>query len=255
MGLGSRCSAESPYHKVLPLQQLSFTDRLRAVESRMRLAVERAGRKRSDVKLVAVSKKFSAEAIRRAYDSGLRDFGENYVQEFAQKQPALADLRDARFDLIGHLQSNKARLASQLFRVIQTVDSVKTLERLDAAATEGKRPLEILLEIKLSDEPAKTGASPEQIPDLILTASRCRSLTLTGLMTIPPWSKDAELSRPYFQQLAQFGQQYGLPELSMGMSDDFEVAIEEGATIIRVGTALFGPRPKPLPAEATPSIS
>lgn len=255
MGLGSRCSDQSPYDKVLPLQQLSFTDRLRAVESRMHLAVERAGRKRSDVKLVAVSKKFSAEAIWQAYDSGLRDFGENYVQEFAQKQPALADLEGARFHLTGHLQSNKARVASQLFRVIQTVDSVKTLERLDAAATEDKRPLDILLEIKLSDELSKTGASPEQIPDLILAASRCRSLTLTGLMTIPPWSENPELSRPYFRQLAQVGQQYGLRDLSMGMSGDFEVAIEEGATIIRVGTALFGPRPKPLPTEATPSIS
>lgn len=177
------------------------------------------------------------------------------MQEFAQKQPAVTDLGDAQFHLIGHLQSNKARIASQLFHVIQTIDSVKTLERLDAAATGGKRTLQILLEIKLSDEAAKTGASPEQIPDLVSAATRCRSVTLSGLMTIPPWSDNPELSRPYFRQLARLGQQHGLPQLSMGMSGDFEVAIEEGATIIRVGTALFGPRPKPSPAEAAPRVS
>jgi PLP dependent protein len=194
---------------------------------------------------VAVSKKFSAAAIRDAYGAGVRDFGENYVQEFAEKHPELQDLNDARFHLIGHLQSNKARLACELFKVIQTADSVKLLRRLDAAAAESNTIPEILIEVKLSEEENKSGARPEELPSLMDAAATCTHLNLSGLMTMPPWSTDAEQSRPYFQELARLAQQYELPKLSMGMSGDFEVAIEEGATIIRVGTALFGPRPKP----------
>jgi pyridoxal phosphate enzyme (YggS family) len=192
-----------------------------------------------------VSKKFSAERIREAYLAGLRDFGENYVQEFASKKPQLEEWADARFHLIGHLQSNKARLAAQLFDVIQTADSPKTIERLNTASAEHGDTKEVLLEIKLSHEENKTGAGPEQIPELLAAASRCAQLRVTGLMTIPPWSEDAELSRPYFRQLALLAQEHGLTQLSMGMSNDFEVAIEEGATIVRVGTALFGLRPRP----------
>jgi PLP dependent protein len=209
------------------------------------MAAERSGRKRSDVVLVAVSKKFSARRIREAYGAGLREFGENYVQEFATKRPELQDLAGARFHLIGHLQSNKVAQACELFDVIQTADSVKLLERIDRAAGERGVETEVLLEIKLSDEAAKTGADPAQIPDLLQRSARCSNLRVTGLMTMPPWSTDAEQSRPYFQRLAQLGREYGLPKLSMGMSNDFEVAIEEGATLIRIGTALFGTRPKP----------
>lgn len=218
---------------------------MHAVENRIQEASARSGRKRSDIKVVAVSKKFSAGYIREAYNSGLSDFGENYVQEFAGKKAALADLQGAQFHLIGHLQSNKARVACELFDVIQTVDSVKVLQSLAKAAQISSKQLEVLLEIKLSDEANKTGAMPDQIPELLATAQGCPQLKLSGLMTIPPWSENAELSRPFFRRLSELASHYELPELSMGMSGDFEVAIEEGATIIRIGTAFFGPRPKP----------
>lgn len=194
---------------------------------------------------MAVTKKFSAQAIRDAYRAGLREFGENYVQEFAEKRPELEDEAEARFHLIGHLQSNKARAASSLFQVIETADSARLLERLNAAALERNARMEVLLEIKLSAEQSKTGALPQEIPSLLEAAADCPQLDLSGLMTMPPWSENAEHSRPYFQQLAQLARRYELPKVSMGMSGDLEVAIEEGATIVRVGTALFGPRPKP----------
>ena len=183
-----------------------------------------------------------------AYRAGLRDFGENYVQEFAEKKPLLHDMPDARYHLIGHLQSNKARLAADLFEVIQTADTAKLLMRLDAAAQEGERSLDITLEIKLGNEESKMGAEPKDISALLEAASRCPRLHIRGLMTIPPWSDDPEHSRPYFQKLARFAREHQLRELSMGMSGDFEVAVEEGATIIRIGTALFGARPKPVSA-------
>jgi PLP dependent protein len=217
---------------------------LAVVEDRIRQASERSGRQRSDVTLVAVSKKFSALQILEAYQAGIRHFGENYVQEFADKITNLKDLSDARYHLIGHLQSNKARLACDLFQVIETADSPKILERLNGCVTEPKK-LEVLLEIKLSDEASKTGAAPDQIPALLAAAKNCAHIEVTGLMTIPPWSEDPEESRPYFRKLAELARQHALAELSMGMSADFEVAIEEGATILRVGTALFGRRPKP----------
>lgn len=190
-------------------------------------------------------------AIRSAYDAGLRNFGENYVQEFQEKRRELSDLPGGRFHLIGHLQSNKARIACELFDVIQTADNPKLLRRLDASASEMGRVMDVLLEVKLSGEERKTGASPGDIPLLLETAAECSSLSVDGLMTIPPWSEDAEKSRPYFQQLTKLARQYGLRSISMGMSNDFEVAIEEGATTIRVGTAIFGRRPaitKPLPS-------
>ncbi len=181
-----------------------------------------------------------------AYRAGLRDFGENYVQEFADKKPLLRDMPDARFHLIGHLQSNKARVAADLFQVIQTADSPKLLMRLETAARESDRQLDVTFEIKLGNEESKMGASPEEVPALLQAAEQCPHLRIRGLMTIPPWSEDPELSRPYFKQLALLAREHGLPDLSMGMSGDFEVAIEEGATIIRIGTALFGARPKPV---------
>jgi pyridoxal phosphate enzyme (YggS family) len=233
------------YDEELALEVSTIEARLHAVESRIQSALQRARRQRSEITLVAVSKKFSAERIREAYQAGLREFGENYVQEFAEKRPQLQDVPEARFHLIGHLQTNKARPAVELFDVIETADSPKLLQRLDAAAAAAQRRSEVLLEIKLSQEASKSGASPDDIPRLLQAAAACSHLQLSGLMTMPPWSDDAELSRPYFKRLAALALRHKLPKLSMGMSHDFEVAIEEGATIIRVGTALFGARPKP----------
>jgi pyridoxal phosphate enzyme (YggS family) len=229
----------------LPLEGSNFESRLQAVEERIESALTRAHRQRSEITLVAVSKKFSAERIREAYSAGLRCFGENYVQEFAEKRPQLRDIAEARFHLIGHLQTNKARLAVELFDVIETADSPKILQRLNAAAAEKQRLLDVLFEIKLSEEESKSGARPEDIPALLAAAATLPKIRVSGLMTMPPWSEDAERSRPIFRQLAGLASKHSLPMLSMGMSNDFEVAIEEGATIIRVGTALFGPRPKP----------
>jgi len=211
----------------------------------MRNAAQRAGRERQSITLIAVSKKFPAAHLALAYRAGLREFGENYVQEFAEKRPALAELKDARYHLIGHLQSNKARLACELFQVIQTIDSAKVLRRLDVAAAERSETIEGMIEVKLSGEESKSGAAPNEIPALLDAAAACAHVNLSGLMTMPPWSEDPELSRPYFRQLANLARQYNLPHLSMGMSGDLETAIEEGATIVRVGTALFGKRPKP----------
>lgn len=231
------------YDRVLPLEGPSFESRLQAVEDRIQHALQASGRKRPDITLVAVTKKFSATRIREAYAAGMRHFGENYVQEFAGKRSELEGLDAARFHLIGHLQTNKARLASEIFHTIQTVDSSKLLQRLDGVAD---RDLEVMFEIKLSEEQSKTGADPSMLPELMETAAQCKRVRVSGLMTVPPWSEDPEQSRPYFRRLAELGKQYGLPQLSMGMSGDFEVAIQEGATVIRVGTALFGPRPKPV---------
>jgi hypothetical protein len=216
------------------------------VEERIRSAARRSGRSFADITLVAVSKKFSASAMVEAYACGMRHFGENYVQEFAAKRPELTGLHDATFHLIGHLQSNKTNQACGLFRVIHTIDSPKLLQRLDAAASDQNISLEALLEIKLSDEETKSGTEVTELPRLLDAAGRCRTVKVVGLMTMPPWSEDAELSRPYFRRLAELARNNGLPQLSMGMSNDFEVAIEEGATLIRVGTALFGKRPKPI---------
>jgi PLP dependent protein len=194
---------------------------------------------------VAVTKKFSAVRIREGYQCGLRDFGENYVQEFAAKRPQLQELSEARFHLIGHLQSNKAALAIQLFDAIQTVDSLKLLERLDRALDGTGRRMRVLIELKLAQEASKTGTDPANLPEILEAAERCKHVEVAGLMAVPPWSRDPEESRPYFRTLARLAAQYSLPQLSMGMSNDFPAAIEEGATIVRVGTALFGARPKP----------
>ena len=218
---------------------------LELVEERIQNAAKHCGRDRAAITLVAVSKKFPAERIREAYQAGLREFGENYVQEFASKYPKLVGLPDARFHLIGHLQSNKSRIAANLFQVVQTVDSVKLMERLDAAAAEQRIKLEVLIEVKLSGEENKSGTAPASLRELVESAGRCSNLQLTGFMTMPPWSEDPEHSRPYFQRLAALAEEFHLPKLSMGMSGDLEVAIEEGATLVRVGTALFGKRPKP----------
>jgi len=222
-----------------------FAQRLATVEDRIQKAAERSGRGRGSITLLAVSKKFPAERLAAAYHAGLREFGENYVQEFADKSPALTRLSGARYHLIGHLQSNKTRIACELFQVIQTVDSAKLLNRLNQSAGERGATIEAMIEVKLSNEESKSGADPALIPALLAASAACPNISLTGLMTMPPWSEDPEHSRPYFRQLAALAREYHLPKLSMGMSGDLETAIEEGATIVRVGTALFGKRPKP----------
>jgi pyridoxal phosphate enzyme (YggS family) len=215
-------------------------ERLDQVEERIQNAARRAGRKREEITLIAVTKKFPPEVTREAYELGLRCFGENYVQEFERKHPALTDLTGVEYHLIGHLQSNKSRIAGEMFQVIETVDSEKLAKRLD----QSNRPLEVMIEVKLSHEESKEGAAPEELPALIAAIRACPNLHLTGLMTMPPWCDDPEVTRPYFRRLAALAREHGLAKLSMGMSHDLEAAIEEGSTHIRVGTALFGPRKK-----------
>ena len=215
-------------------------EKLQQVEERIAKALARSKRKREEITMLAVTKKFPAEVMREAYDAGLRDFGENYVQEFDEKRSGLTACDRARFHLIGHLQSNKSKKAAEIFDVIQTVDSAKLARRLN---DEGKR-LDVMIEVKLSAEEAKAGAAPEEVPALIEAIHGCANLNLLGLMTMPPWSDDAEPSRPYFARLRELAAANQLTGLSMGMSHDLEVAIEEGATIVRIGTALFGPRKK-----------
>ncbi len=218
----------------------TLRDRLTAVRDRMARAADRARRDPGGILLLAVTKVFPADVIREAYDLGLREFGENYVQEFEGKAPAVADLENVRFHLIGHLQSNKSRKAAELFHTIQTVDSAKLARRLDEAG----KPLDVMLEVKLSEEDAKSGADPAGLPDLIAAVRACPHLNLLGLMTMPPWSDDPEAARPIFRQLRELAQTHKLRQLSMGMSHDLETAIEEGSTCVRVGTALFGKRKK-----------
>jgi pyridoxal phosphate enzyme (YggS family) len=207
---------------------------------RISSAAARAHRDPASVRLLAVTKVFGPEAVREAYGLGLREFGENYVQEMERKSPVLADLSDARFHLIGHLQSNKTKKAAQIFAAIDSVDSVKLAARLDAEST----PLDVMIEVKLSEEDSKSGAAESDVPAIVDAIRASSYLTLRGLMTVPPWSEDPELSRPYFARLRELAARHSIPELSMGMSNDLEVAIEEGATWVRVGTALFGRRKK-----------
>ena len=215
-------------------------DRLAAVQERIAAAAARGHRDVADIHLLAVTKVFPASAILDAYELGLRDFGENYVQEFEGKAPQLIGLTDARFHLIGHLQSNKSRRAAELFQVIQSVDAAKLARRLG----EAERPLDLMIEVKLSTEGSKSGAATTDVRQIVDACRAAPNLRLLGLMTVPPWSENAEESRPYFARLREIAAEHGLRELSMGMSNDMEVAIEEGATWVRVGTALFGRRKK-----------
>jgi pyridoxal phosphate enzyme (YggS family) len=218
----------------------SLAARLARVRERMENACARAARDPAAVRLLAVTKIFGPEAIREAWVLGLRDFGENYVQEMERKAPAVADLAEVRFHLIGHLQSNKSKKAAQLFSSIDSIDSTKLALRLNTESI----PLDVMIEVKLSAEEAKTGADPAEVPAIVDAIRSSQHLKLVGLMTVPPWSEDAETSRPYFARLRELAGRHAIPQLSMGMSNDLEVAIEEGATWVRVGTALFGRRKK-----------
>ncbi len=221
---------------------------LEKVRERIAAAASRSGRHADEVTVVAISKTFPPTAIREAYEAGIRHFGENRVQEWESKQPQLADLRDATCHLVGHLQSNKARRAAILFHAIDSVDSIALAERLARARAEGSRKLDVLIEVRLALEETKSGVTPDALPALAEAILGWPELDLRGLMAIPPFFEAAEKSRPYFRRLRELRDGLAarlgtaLPELSMGMSHDFEMAIEEGATQIRVGTALFGPR-------------
>jgi PLP dependent protein len=215
-------------------------ERIEAVRERIDAATARARRRAGDVQLLAVTKVFPVDAILEGYEAGLRDFGENYVQEFEGKAPAVSGLAGARFHLIGHLQSNKSKKAAELFQAIHTVDSAKLARRLGEAGVS----LDVFVEVKLSHEETKAGAGPAEVAEIVEAVRAAGNLRLLGLMSVPPWSEDAEASRPYFAKLREMAERFGLQGLSMGMSNDMEVAIEEGATCVRVGTALFGRRVK-----------
>ena len=218
------------------------------VRERIARAAQHAGRRAEEITIVAVTKTHPAETILAAYQAGLRHFGENRVQEFESKTPALTNLT-ASWHLIGHLQSNKAARAARLFNRIDSVDSLSLAQRLDAAAAAENKKLGVLIEVHLSDETTKSGVSEADLPALAESVSTFPNLQLRGLMTIPPFFEQPEAVRPFFRKLAELREKVSrriaklLPILSMGMSHDFEIAIEEGATEIRPGTALFGARP------------
>ena len=226
-----------------------IAERLAEVRQRLARAVERAGRPPEDVRLLAVSKTFSLEHVRAAVAAGQADFGENRVQEALQKIDGTADLK-IRWHLIGTLQSNKARKAASSFSAIHSVDSVKLLKQIDTAAADSSCRPELLVQVDLAGEATKHGIPPEGAKDIVRAGSRCRAARVVGLMTIPPYFDDPETARPYFARLRDLrdtllkeGLEPGLVrELSMGMSHDFDIAVQEGATIVRLGTAIFGTR-------------
>jgi PLP dependent protein len=233
---------------------MSISANIAQVRRRIAEAARRAGRNPAEISLMAVSKTQPTERIREAYDAGLRLFGENRVQEFAGKAEALRDLRDSEWRMIGHLQGNKAAKAAELFSAVESVDSLRLAERLNAAAQELGKKLAVLVEINVGGESAKSGAGAEseELQELLQGAAGLEHLEFRGLMTVPAFSEDPQLARPYFRKLRELRDQIasrglpgvGMQELSMGMSHDFEVAIEEGSTCVRVGTAIFGEREK-----------
>ena len=239
-GLSSRCPE---------FRMSNIGDNLAKVQERIDSACRRTGRRLEDVKLVAISKTFPVERIREAYDAGLRDFGENRVQEAAAKRPALSDLT-VTWHLVGHLQTNKAKHARELFHWVHSIDSERVAQKLDQSAVCGGERLQVLLEVNLGDEPSKFGAGGEEVLRLAEHVSRLETLELRGLMIIPPFFEEAERVRPFFRRLREVAQtvsaarlhNVSMDHLSMGMTHDFEIAIEEGATIVRVGTGIFGAR-------------
>lgn len=227
----------------------TINERFEDVRARIKAAAEKAGRATADVKLIAISKTHSAAAVREGLAAGVTDLGENRVQEAEIKINEIG--RDAvRWHLVGHLQTNKARRAVELFDVIHSVDSVALVEKLERLCVETeRRELQVLVQIDLAGEQTKSGVDSASLADLLTALARCDRVRLIGLMTLPPFFEDPECTRPFFRALRELrdelqaqGQFRGAGELSMGMSHDFEVAIEEGATMVRVGTAIFGER-------------
>ncbi|WP_394846497.1 YggS family pyridoxal phosphate-dependent enzyme [Pendulispora brunnea] len=222
-----------------------IAERLADIQARVEQAARAAGRDPKSVRLIAVSKKMPPEAIREAYAAGQRLFGENYAQELAAKADALADLSDIEWHFIGHLQSNKARLVAPRARVVHTVDSASLAKELARRAEAAGRTLEVLVEVNVSGEPQKHGIVASELAEVLAGVRAFPTLSVRGLMTVPP-EGDLDVARQVFETLASLRNLHGgpavLPELSMGMSGDFETAIAAGATIVRVGTAIFGAR-------------
>jgi len=225
---------------------------LNAVRVRIGAAARRAGRDPGEITLIAVSKTFGVDHVRAAVAAGQLDFGENKVQEALQKIAQTADM-SIRWHLIGHLQSNKAKKAAQPFACIHSIDSVDLLQRIDAAAADAGATPDVLVQVDLAGEATKFGAPADEARRVVDAALACRAARLAGLMVLPPWSEDQEAARPWFVRLRELRDEWiaaGVPRdalrhLSMGMSHDFEAAIEEGATMVRVGTAIFGRRTRP----------
>ncbi|HEY2495689.1 MAG TPA: YggS family pyridoxal phosphate-dependent enzyme [Candidatus Angelobacter sp.] len=226
-----------------------------AIRERITRAASRVGRDPDSITLMAVTKTVEPERIKEAYAAGIRVFGENRVQEFTAKAAPLADLKNAEWHLIGHLQSNKAKKAAELFQAVDSIDSLRLAEKLNQAAAESAKKLTVLIEIKVGQEESKAGIpidSPE-LEDLLRAAPQFGHLQVSGLMTVPPFTEDPEGARVYFRLLRDLRDKIAarnlpciqMDTLSMGMSHDFEVAIEEGSTCVRVGSAIFGARPKP----------
>jgi hypothetical protein len=224
----------------------TIRDRLLLVQDRIRAAASRVGRQASSVRLVAVSKAMPLEVIREGVEAGVTILGENRVQEARDKIAALPEV--ARWHLVGHLQTNKAKLAIQLFELIHSMDSMKLAQVLDRHGQELGKPVRCLIEVNLGGEQSKSGMIEDGVRSLLEGAAGLRHLRIQGLMAIPPFLPDPEQIRPYFRRLRSLRDKlrdegFPLVELSMGMTHDFEVAIEEGATLVRIGTAIFGPRP------------
>ncbi len=233
---------------------MSIAQNVDVVRERIAAAAHRAGRDPKEVTLMAVSKTFAPERIREAYAVGLRVFGENRVQEFSGKAGVLSDLKDAEWHMIGHLQTNKAAKAVELFTAVDSVDSLRLAEKLNTSARQAGRTLRVLIEVNVGGEAAKSGMPPEspELAELLHAALRLEHLEFRGLMTIPPYADDPQRARPYFRKLREVRDKIvarklakiSMEVLSMGMSHDFEVAIEEGSTCVRIGTAIFGERTK-----------
>ena len=235
---------------------MSIAENIARVQEQIASAAQRSGRTAREVSLMAVTKTVSPQRIREAYKTGVRLFGENRVQEFAAKSAALSDLSAAEWHMIGHLQSNKARPAAELFHAADSVDSVRLLQRLNNAANDLGKKLPVLIEINIGGETAKSGVAPDssELENVLQIATSCEHIEICGLMAVPPYNEDPEASRPFFRQMralrdriaARNLRAINMKKLSLGMSHDFEVAIEEGSTCVRIGTGIFGQRPAPL---------
>lgn len=226
---------------------MSIAENIARVREQIAEVCRRANRAESDIALMAVSKMHSVEAILEAYSAGQRLFGENRVQEFQEKSASVGGLADAKFHLIGPLQSNKTTKAAELFDAVDSVDSLKIAQRLDTAAVALGKKLPVLIEVKLSHEETKHGLAPTELMGMLEAIDGLKAVEAVGLMTVPPWSEDAETARPYFRELRRLRDEATVrfpkvTQLSMGMSNDFAVAIEEGSNCVRVGTGIFGKR-------------
>jgi pyridoxal phosphate enzyme (YggS family) len=233
---------------------MGIAENIARIRERMAAAARRAGRNPDEITLMAVTKTFPADAIRDAHAAGIRVFGENRVQELAGKFEAVRDLKGAEWHMIGHLQSNKAAKAVELFGAVDSIDSVKLAERVDAAARQAGGKVDVLIEINAGGEENKSGIAPDsrELDALLAALPRLENISVRGLMTVPPFTEDPEGARPYFGHLHEIRNRIAsralarvdMSVLSMGMSHDFEVAIEEGSTCVRVGSAIFGQRMK-----------